>query len=106
VITDVHKGRTIKVTKGREPGTLRVTVNGIPVACSRISSDQQAALEDAKNTIDFIDRDPVVDGDRWNACWYAPGTYELCPEGHPVALAGKCRHSYCVTREERGLSDG
>jgi hypothetical protein len=49
--------------------------------------------------IDVIDQDPIVDGDRWAAHWYAPGTYRLCEEGlHPVALEGECRHVTCVAR--------
>jgi hypothetical protein len=46
-----------------------------------------------------VDREPV-NGGRWSAHWYAPGTYTLCGEGHPVALGGRCRHPYCQERFE------
>lgn len=38
---------------------------------------------------------PVVDG-RWGAYMYAPGTHELCEQGHAKAVGGPCRHNYCL----------
>jgi hypothetical protein len=102
MITETYKGRTIKVRKGRKWGTFHVSVNGVQVACSRTGTDQDKPLADVKNMIDFIDRDPVVDGSRWAACWYPPGAYQICPEGHPVAPGGTCRHPYCTPATREG----
>ena len=95
MITETYKGRKIKVSKGREWGTLRVLVNSVDTG-SRTGTDERAPLADVRATIDLIDQDPMPDGSRWGAEWYAPGTFELCAEGtHPMAIGGPCRHPYC-----------
>jgi hypothetical protein len=98
--SDVYKGRNLRVRRVRGGfGRLAVTVNG--ETWTTTGSDVEKELDLLRSRIDFIDRDPAVDGDRWDACWYAPGTYRMCDEGlHPVALDGECRHFTCV--EKRG----
>jgi hypothetical protein len=95
MIRETYKGRKIVVKKGRNWGTLSATVNG-EYGSERIGSTEEAVASDVRATIDFIDRDPVPDGSRWGAHWYAPGTYELCAEGiHPQQIGGPCRHPTC-----------
>ena len=96
--TETYKGRKLQVKQGREWGTLVCTVNG-GEPLNETGLDEQAAMGHLRAWIDMVDRDPVVDGGKWAAEMYAPGTYELCEEGpHPVAIGGRCRHSYCATR--------
>ena len=99
MITETYRGRKLKVKKGREWGTLVGTVNGTP-ATWPTSRDETAAIQNMRSQIDYIDREPV-DGNRWGAEWYAPGTYTMCDEGiHPVALGGQCQHFTC--KRDRG----
>lgn len=94
MIRETYRGRKLTVRKGREWGTALVTCNGEPVAWP-VTSDLGAALAPIRAQIDAIDREPV-NGERWPACWYAPGTYELCPEGlHPQERGGQCQHFTC-----------
>lgn len=96
MITETYRGRKLQARKGKQWGTAEVACNGVPVAWPT-TRDMQGALDSAKATIDFIDRDPSVDGGRWGAEWYAPRTYEMCPEGlHPQDIGGKCRHFTCA----------
>lgn len=98
MLTETYKGRKLRVKKGREWGTLACTINDGP-SLSETSLDEQAAMTHLRAWVDLVDRDPVVDGSRWGAYMYAPGTYTLCDEGpHPVALGDQCRHPYCVTK--------
>ena len=95
MIRETYKGRKIVITKGREYGYSLVTLNG--TNRTAYLGKQDDVLQKIKNSIDFIDRDPVVDGSKWDAKWYEPGTYEMCAEGsHPQAIGGPCRHPYCV----------
>lgn len=99
--TETYKGRKIKVRAGRKAdwGKVFVTVNG--VSWTENGHDEDKALASQRAWVDFIDQDQVVDGDRWAAYWYAPGTYRLCDESiHPVALDGECRHSTCVKKRD------
>ena len=97
MITETYKGRKLKVKKGREWGTLIGTVNGTP-ATWPTGRDEAAAMAAMRSQIDYIDREPV-NGERWGAEWYAPGTYTMCGEGiHPVALGGECQHFTCKRR--------
>ena len=96
MIRETYKGRKLTARKGREYGTAVVTCGGEPVSWP-VTTDLAKALADVRAWIDFVDRDPSVDGDRWAAHWYAPGTYEMCPEGiHPQDIGGQCRHFTCV----------
>jgi hypothetical protein len=97
MLSETYRGRKLKVKKGREWGTLVGTVNGTPVTWP-MSRDEAACLAQIKAQIDWIDQEPV-NGARWGAEWYAPGTYTMCGEGiHPVALDGECRHPYCEAK--------
>lgn len=99
MLTETYKGRRLRAQRGQQWGTLAVKVNGQLVA-TLTSRDEAAALAQLRRDIDWIDQEPV-NGDRWAAYWYAPGTYQLCPEGlHPVALGGLCQHFTCRRRRE------
>lgn len=94
MIRETYKGRKLTARKGREWGSVAVTCNGVPVATPS-GRDLGKALDYVKATIDFCDREPV-NGDRWGPEWYAPGTFEMCPEGiHPQVIGGPCEHSTC-----------
>lgn len=94
MIRETYKGRKIRITRGRDGnyGRALVTLNGVPNG-SHLGSEEDA-LDHVRRTIDHIDTEPV-NGDRWPAVWYAPGTFELCDNGHPREIGGTCRHSYC-----------
>lgn len=95
MVTETYRGRKIQARKGREWGTALVTVNGEPASWPT-TTDLQAAADGVKSTIDFVDSEPFVNGERWAAYWYAPGTYELCDAGlHPRDVGGRCRHATC-----------
>lgn len=99
--TETYKGRKLKVRigRGQDIGKLFITVNGH--TWTSYGHDEERALAQLCRNIDFIDQDPVVDGGRWSAYWYAPGTYKMCSEDlHPVALNGECRHFTCVRKRE------
>ncbi|MCY0926275.1 hypothetical protein OTB20_08650 [Streptomyces sp. H27-H1] len=91
--TETYKGRTLKTTKGREYGYVQHSVNG--VSLGRHLGNEESALDYMRRSIDFIDQEPV-NGDRWAAEWYAPGTFEMCDEGHAKEIGKACRHSWCV----------
>lgn len=77
-----------------------ITLNGQKMT-RNLSFNEEQALAQLRREIDFVDNDPVVDGDRWSHYWYAPGTYKMCDENlHPVALDGECRHNTCVRKRE------
>lgn len=99
MITETYRGRKLKARKGSDWGTVLVTCNG-ELAWSATDRDLQRALGNAKALIDSVDAEPV-NGDRWGAHWYAPGTYEMCPEGiHPQEVGGQCQHFTCVARRQ------
>jgi hypothetical protein len=98
MLRETYKGRKLMVKKGREWGTMVGFVNGQSAVSSYGSGPkgERKALDSMRATIDFIDRDPSVDGGRWGHYWYAPDTYEICPEGHAKDKGGACRHDYCM----------
>ena len=102
MLSETYQGRKLKVKKGREWGTLVGSVNGTPVTWPT-GRDETATLAQIKAQIDWIDQEPV-NGERWGAEWYAPGTYAICERSgiHPVALGGECQHFTC--KRERGSS--
>jgi hypothetical protein len=70
------------------------TVNGSPFPVVE-KFDESEAIVEIKRTLDYVHSAPV-DGDRWPASYYAPGTYELCDIGiHPRAIGEKCTHFGC-----------
>lgn len=94
MIRETYKGRKLIARKGHEWGTTAVTCNGEPIAAPS-TRDLAGALDYVKATIDFVDSEPV-NGDRWPAHYYAPGTFEMCPEDiHPQVIGGPCEHSTC-----------
>lgn len=102
---ETYKGRKLTVRKGREYGTTVVTCNGEHFATPS-TYDQAAALEYARRTIDYVDSEPV-NGDKWPANYYAPGTYEMCPEDiHPQAIGGPCLHTTCIRKRQASESAG
>jgi hypothetical protein len=101
MITETYKGRKLRVKKGREWGTVDATVNGEYAPTASCGSDQAKGVQQLRDMIDWIDEKPV-DGSRWGAEWYAPGTYTLCESGHPVALDGQCQHPFCIKQREEG----
>jgi hypothetical protein len=95
MITETYKGRKIRVRKGREWGTVAATVNGVGVSTACCYGDQAKAAGQIRAQVDHIDREPV-NGERWGAEWYAPGTFEMCPAGyHPMVIGGPCEHFTC-----------
>jgi hypothetical protein len=96
MIRETYKGRklTARAVNGRDYGRVLLTVNGTPIY-PPLGRDERAALDQLRREIDVIDAAPV-DGNSWEAHWYAPGTYELCPkEIHAQAIGGQCQHLTC-----------
>lgn len=99
MLTETYGGCKIKVRAGRKAdfGRMFATLNGEAVPCYE-NRDEHKALESIKRLVDEVNSQPV-DGGRWAASYYAPGTYEMCPEGmHPQAIGGECTHPCCVER--------
>lgn len=93
MIRETYKGRALKVVKDRNGGLVG-SINGQPMPAEYGTSEQKV-IEQFHRDIDHVDQAPI-DGGRWGAYMYAPGTYELCEEGlHPKAIGEPCRHSYC-----------
>ncbi|WP_432157824.1 hypothetical protein [Streptomyces sp. bgisy153] len=99
---ETYKGRKIKVVAGRgaDFGYTRITLNGVNMGKWTQSEDE--ALRSTRSTIDHADEVGVSSG-RYGAEWYAPGTYELCENGHAKEVDGECGHHYCA--ELRAESD-
>jgi hypothetical protein len=98
MITETYKGRKIRVKKGPEWGSVDATVNGVFAATAGCYGDQAKAVAQIRTQIDHIDLEPV-NGERWGAEWYAPGTYELCERAsHPMVIGGPCQHQTCRRR--------
>lgn len=96
-MTEMHSGCKIKVRAGRKQawGTMIALVNGESFPVAEKFEEAQAVAE-IKRTLDLVHSAPV-DGDRWPANFYAPGTYELCDEGiHPREIGGQCQHFTCL----------
>ncbi|MEU1074353.1 MULTISPECIES: hypothetical protein [unclassified Streptomyces] len=95
--TETYKGRTIKVVAGRGAnwGYTRITLNGVDMGTWMQSENE--ALRSTRGTIDHAD-EVGVSSARYGAEWYAPGTYELCDEGHAKEIGGECGHSWCAER--------
>ena len=80
-----YKGRELKVVKARDGVGLVGSINSQPMPIRYGVPEREV-----------IDQAPI-DGGRWGACMYAPGTYELCGIGHP-----KKEVSALVTRTRDG----
>lgn len=94
MIRETYKGRKLKVVKSGDGG-LKGSVNG-QVTETRYGVPEQEVIAQFHRDIDQVDRTPVNGG--YAAYWYAPGTYELCENGHPKPPGEPCRHSYCQAR--------
>jgi hypothetical protein len=94
---ETYKGRNIKVVKGRgaDLGHTRIVLNGVEMGSWL--GDEDEALRSTRGTIDHADEVGAGSG-RYGAEWYAPGTYELCDEGHPKEIGGECGHHWCVAQ--------
>lgn len=95
MIRETYKGRKIQIGKGKEWGYVNVKLNGTSLGDH--PGTEAAALAWVTGWIDTIDSKPV-DGDRWSAEWYAPGTFEICENGHPRGVDQSCEHFYCKER--------
>ncbi|MFF1684454.1 MULTISPECIES: hypothetical protein [unclassified Streptomyces] len=97
---ETYKGRKIKVVAGRgaDCGYTRVTLNGVDMGKWMQSEDE--ALRSTRGTIDHADEVGVSSG-RYGAEHYAPGTYELCDEGHAKEIDGECGHTWCVEQRAK-----
>lgn len=91
MIRETYKGRALKVVKDGSGG-LTGSINGQPMPTRY--APEQAIIEQFRRDIDLVDEAPV-DGNRWGAYMYAPGTYEMCDNGHPKVIGEPCRHGYC-----------
>ncbi|HLL34158.1 MAG TPA: hypothetical protein VK545_09755 [Streptomyces sp.] len=92
---EIYKGRSIKVVKGRgaDFGYTRLTLNGVDQG--KWMGDEDAVLRSIRGSIDHADEVGVSSG-RYAPEMYAPGTYELCDEGHAKEIGGECGHRYCT----------
>jgi hypothetical protein len=95
--TETYKGRKLKVVKARgaDFGYTRVTLNGTDMG--KHLGDEDAALSWLRGSIDFADEVGVSSGRMGNE-WYAPGTFDLCDEGHAKEIGGECGHHWCVSQ--------
>lgn len=89
---ETYKGRKLKVAKG-EWGGLVGLINGQPEPI-RYGVPDREIIAQLRRDVDLVDEGPI-NGDRWGAYMYAPGTYELCGNGHPKTIGEACLHSYC-----------
>jgi hypothetical protein len=102
MIRETYRGHKLTVARGGTGGCGMVgSINGQPMP-ARYGVPEQEVIAQLRRDIDFVDQDPVIDGGRWGAYMYAPGTYELCENGHPRTSGGPCRHSYCQERDRKG----
>lgn len=95
-MTETYRGSRIKVRSGRGAswGQMVATVNGEPFPVVERMSEAKA-ISEIERLLDHVYSAPI-DGDRWPASYYAPGTYELCPVGiHPQEIGGQCTHATC-----------
>lgn len=97
--TETYKGRKLKVVagRGRDFGRARAVINGVEQGTHLGGEDD--ALKWLRGTVDHADEVGVSSG-RYGPHWYAPGTYELCENGHARPLDGPCGHDYCVRQRE------
>lgn len=93
MIRETYKARKLKVIRNKVTGGLVGSINGQPMP-ARYGVSEQGVIEQFHRDIDYVDQAPV-DGGRWGAYLYAPGTYELCERDHPKEIGGPCRHPSC-----------
>lgn len=93
MIQETYKGRKLKVTKDGRTGGLVGSINNQPMPTGYGVTEQEL-IEQLHRDINLVDQAPV-DGGRWGAYMYAPGTYELCQNNHPKTPGKPCKHSCC-----------
>lgn len=98
MITETYKGRKIRIVKGRgrDFGYSRVTLNGTELG--KWQGDESKVQGRIRGSIDGVDAVGGINGDKYGVEWYAPGTFEVCENGHPKEIGGECLHSYCIER--------
>lgn len=106
MLRETHAGRkiTARDLKGLNWGYCTITVNGED--WGRRTGTAAEAVRLLAIEFDAIDAWTTahgIDGDRWDAKYFPPGTFELCPEGHPRDIGGLCVHSWCVRERERDV---
>ena len=97
MIVETYKGCKIRVVKGKGSrwGYIRIVLNGVDKGYY-LDSDT-GAIQSIKATIDYAEEIGTADA-RFGPEWYAPGTYDLCPEGHVTPVGGACGHPWCVAQ--------
>jgi hypothetical protein len=100
---ETYKGRKLKVVKGKggDWGRTRQYVNGVDQGAWM--GDEDAALRQLRGDVDFAESVGVASG-RCRPEWFAPGTYELCGEGHAKEIGGLCGHDWCVEQRAEEAS--
>lgn len=104
MIRETYKGRKLKAVegKGSEYGYTRVTIGKSYTL--KYMGKAEKALASVRGTIDHAD-EVGAGSARYAAEWYAPGTFELCDNGHTREIGGLCRHSYCAERHLAAVLD-
>lgn len=98
MITETYLGRKIRIVKGqgRDFGYSRVRLNGVELG--RWLGDENKVLSRIRGAINGVEAVGGINGDKYGAEWYTPGTFETCENGHPREIGGLCLHSYCIAR--------
>lgn len=97
MIRETYKGRKLQVVKAGSG--LVGFINGQPMP-ARYGVPEREIIEQFHRDINYVNQLPI-DGGRWGAYMYAPGTYELCENDHAKAPGEPCRHSYCQQAARR-----
>ncbi len=97
MITKTFNGCAIKVKAGRGRdawGQMTALVNGEPFPVVE-KTDEAKTVAEIERHLTWVHSEPI-NGDRWPAHFYAPGTYEMCDTGiHPREIGGQCKHRTC-----------
>jgi hypothetical protein len=99
--TETYAGRKISarlLKGGMDFGRIEIKLNGV-VFRRPLGFDEDKAIGDLKRELAQVDEWTAghgVDGDRWTADYFVPGTFEMCSIGHPRDIGGACKHTWCV----------
>ena len=103
MIRTTYKGRELKIIKARRPGHVRTFVGNRPVNHEWPGTDIEA-LDNLRTIIDHIDETgPGNTPHHTEPRWYAPGTYDLNHNGHPIEPGGACTCSLCLMQPEKNI---
>lgn len=98
MIRETYKGCKIVIKKGAQYGYANVRLNGVDKGDWMQS--EEAALRSVHGSIDHAEE--VGPGSaRYPAEYYAPGSYDLCGEGHTTTAGAPCQHDWCVKGGEQ-----